>query len=124
MTGSRLSAPFRFLLGLSLVANQLTIFIILFVQRFHGSMPFRSGCHLDKSKTLRPAGEMINDKVGVDDFAKIAEKLENFRFSDVKRQIAYKQFQAVAPWDYDRQDSLSATKMQERCKKTDEKHSA
>jgi hypothetical protein len=60
---------------------------------------------------------MVYYQVGVDNLAKIAEELENFRFGDIIRQIAYKEFQAAAPWDCDRQESLSATKMQENCKR-------
>jgi hypothetical protein len=119
-----LSAPFAFLLGLCLVADQLAILVILFVQGLHGSVTLRSGCHLDKGKTLWPAGKMIDYQVGVDDFAKIAEELENFRFGYIIWQIAYKEFQAASPWECDRQQSLSATKMQGSCKTTDEKHYA
>lgn len=41
---------------------------------------------------------MIYDKVRINNFAKIAEKLENFGFGYIIRQIAYKEFQSAAPW--------------------------
>ncbi len=41
---------------------------------------------------------MIYDKIRINNFAKIAEKLENFGFGYIIRQIAYKEFQAAAPW--------------------------
>lgn len=61
-------------------------------------MSFRPCRHLNKGKTLWTAGKMIYDKVRIDNFAKIAEKLENFGFGYIIRQIAYKEFQAAAPW--------------------------
>ncbi len=67
---------------------------------------------------------MIDYEVGIDNFAKITEELQHFRFGYIIRQIAYKKFQIVAPWGAIRHESLSATKMQESCKKTDEKHYA
>ncbi len=105
-----LSAFFPFLRRLRFVADQLAIFIILFVQRFHGAMTFRPGCHLDKGKTFWLAGKVVHYQVRVDNFAKIAEDLQNFCFGDIIRQVAYKEFQTVAPWEYDRQESFTGSK--------------
>ncbi len=41
---------------------------------------------------------MIYNEICINNFAKIAEKLENFGFGYIIRQIAYKEFQAAAPW--------------------------
>jgi hypothetical protein len=95
---------------LRFVADQLTIFIVLFIQCFHGAMTFRPGCHLDKGKTFWLAGKMVHYQVGVDYFAKIAEDLQDFCFGDIIRQIAYKEFQTVAPWECDRQESFTGSK--------------
>jgi hypothetical protein len=96
----------------------------LFIERLHRPVSFGSCRHLNKGKALWTPGELIHDEVCIDDFAKGAEKLENFRFGYIIRQIAYKEFQAVLPGDYDRQESLSATTMQENCTTTDKKNHA
>ncbi len=46
---------------------------------------------------------MVDDQVCINYFAKVAEYLKDFCFGNIIRQIAYKEFQPVAPLDYDRQ---------------------
>ena len=46
---------------------------------------------------------MVDNQVRINYFTKVVEYLKNFCFGNIIRQIAYKEFQPVAPLDYDRQ---------------------
>jgi len=80
--------------------------------------------HLDKGKPFGATGEVICYQIRTDYFTIFAEEFEYFRFGYIIGQIANKEFQTASPGDCDRQESLSAAKMQVLCKKGDEKHHA
>ena len=57
-------------------------------------MPFRSTRHLDKTESLGLPRELINNKFGADNTAKLATEFCELRLGDIIREATYEKFHA------------------------------